>query len=153
MQCNFKKPQAVAIITGKNVCPAVVGTVKFYQKHNGVLVVADIKNLPHTDTGFLGFHIHEGTDCGGKDFSNSKGHFNPFDAPHPSHIGDLPPLMLCSNRAYSSVLTNRFNISDIIGRTVIIHNMPDDFTTQPSGNAGEKIACGVIKINDKPCTS
>ena len=53
--------------------------------------------------------------------------------------------MLCKNRAYLSVLTDRFNVSDIIGRTVIIHNMPDDFTSQPSGNAGEKIACGVIK--------
>ena len=143
--------QAIALIRGKDPSPSIVGTVKFYQKQNCVLVVSDIKNLPHTDTRFFGFHIHEGTDCGGEGFSDSKSHYNPFGSPHPSHAGDLPPLMLCGNRAYSSVLTDRFNVSDIIGRTVIIHNMPDDFTTQPSGNAGEKIACGVIKNNAKHC--
>ncbi|MBO5909855.1 MAG: superoxide dismutase family protein [Clostridia bacterium] len=145
MQCNFNKPQALAIIKGGPTAPRVIGTVKFYQKKTCVLVVADIKNLPYTDTGFFGFHIHEGTDCGGVGFMDSKSHYNPFVTSHPKHAGDLPPLILCGNRAHSSVLTDRFNVADIIGRTVIIHNMPDDFTTQPSGNAGEKIACGIIK--------
>ena len=145
MQCDFNKPPAFAIIKGGPAAPTVIGRVKFYQKQNCVLGIADIKNLPWTDTGFFGFHIHEGTDCGGKSFSDSKSHYNPVDTPHPKHAGDLPPLMLCGNCAHSSVLTDRFNIVDIIGRTVIIHNQPDDFTTQPSGNAGEKIACGVIK--------
>lgn len=145
MQHRTDKPQAIAVINGGSTRPNLRGTIKFYQKQNCVLVVADVWGLPHTETGFFGFHIHEGSDCNGIDFSNSKSHYNPYDRPHPEHSGDLPPLMLCNNRAYSSVLTNRFNVSDIIGRTVIIHNMPDDFTSQPSGNAGEKIACGVIK--------
>ena len=145
MQCKFKKPQAIAKIKGVSATPTVSGTVKFYQSKSCVLVVADICGLPHTETGFFGFHIHEGSDCGGIDFSNSKGHYNPDDTPHPKHVGDLPPLMLCGNRAHLSILTDRFNIEEIIDRTVIIHNRPDDFTTQPSGNAGEKIACGVIK--------
>ena len=146
MKCNINKPQAIALIKGGNWEPAIIGTVKFYQKSNCVLVVANIKNLPPTYTGFFGFHIHEGKDCGGDNFSDSKSHYNPMGAPHPKHSGDLPPLMLCGNSAHYSVLTDRFNVADIIGRTVIIHNMPDDFTTQPSGNTGEKIACGVIMI-------
>ncbi len=145
MICKLNKPQAIAIIKGGNAAPSINGTVKFYQKGNCVLVIADISGLPHTATGFFGFHIHEGTDCGGTNFSGSKGHYNPSSAPHPQHAGDLPPLMLCGAMAHSSVLTDRFNINDIIGRTVVIHNMPDDFTTQPAGNSGEKIACGVIK--------
>jgi Cu-Zn family superoxide dismutase len=145
MQYKFKKPQAIALIRGGKAAPTVSGTIKFYQNDNCVLVVADVRGLPHTDTGFFGFHIHEGSDCGGIDFSNSKSHYNPNITPHPKHAGDLPPLMLCKNRAYLSVLTDRFRVEEIIGHTVIIHNMPDDFTTQPSGNAGEKIACGVIR--------
>ena len=89
--------------------------------------------------------IHEGSDCGKINFSDSKSHYNSDGTPHPKHAGDLPTLMLCGNRAHLSILTDRFKVSDIIGRTVIIHNMPDDFTSQPSGNSGEKIACGVIK--------
>lgn len=65
--------------------------------------------------------------------------------PHPLHVGDLPPLLENNGYAYMSVLTNKFKISDIIGKTVIIHDMPDDSTTQPSGNSGKKIACGVIR--------
>lgn len=145
MQCNSKKPQAIAFIKGGNEAPTVKGTVKFYQNKGCVLVVADIHGLPQTDTGFFGFHIHEGIGCGGVDFAQSKTHFDPNGNPHPKHAGDLPPLMLCGNNAHLSVLTDRFKLSDIIGRTVIIHNRPDDFTTQPSGNSGEKIACGIIR--------
>ena len=145
MKCDFDKPQAIALINGGSTAPSINGIIRFYQRRNCVLVVANISGLPRTDRGFFGFHIHEGADCGGNDFSNSKSHYNPTNIPHPSHAGDLPPLMLCGNNAYLSVLTDRFNVSEIIGRTVIIHSMPDDFTSQPSGNAGEKIACGKIK--------
>ena len=145
MICNFNKPQAVAIMGGENGSAKIGGTVKFHQKGNCVLVVADINGLPPSKSGFFGFHVHEGTDCGGVDFSDTKGHYNPSGSPHPMHAGDLPPLMSCGTVSHSSVLTNRFRVSNIIGRTVMIHSMPDDFTSQPSGNAGEKIACGVIK--------
>ena len=145
MRFKSKIPQAIALIKGGNAVPSVIGTIKFYQNRGYVLVVADIRGLPHTDTGFFGLHIHEGSDCGGIDFSNTKSHYNPENSPHPKHAGDLPPLMLYVDRAYSSFITDRFNVSDIIGRTVVIHNMPDDFTSQPSGNSGEKIACGIIR--------
>ncbi len=145
MQCKCNKPQAVALIKGGNDTPCVMGKVEFYQKANCVLVVADINCLPHTATNFFGFHIHEGDNCDGMDFSGSKGHYNPDGTPHPKHAGDLPPLMLCDNMAHLSFITDRFKVKEIIGRTVIIHDMPDDFTSQPSGNAGQKIACGIIK--------
>lgn len=145
MYQHFNRPQASALIYGGNDAPSIYGRVDFYQKRNCVLVVADIGGLPNNETGFYGFHIHEGMDCGGDGFANSKNHYNPQKAPHPKHAGDLPPLMLCGKTAHSEVLTDRFSVSDIIGRTVIIHNKPDDFNTQPSGNAGTKIACGVIK--------
>ena len=64
---------------------------------------------------------------------------------HPYHAGDLPPLFGSGGVAVSVFLTDRFHLEDIIGKTVIIHSSPDDFTTQPSGNAGAKIACGEIK--------
>ena len=138
-------PTAIANIQGGKDYPELSGQVKFYQKRNAVLIVADIRGLPKTPTGFFGFHIHEGHSCGGKDFAETKGHYNPTGAPHPAHAGDLPPLMLCNGGAYFSVATDRFNVRDIIGRTVVIHAMPDDFNSQPSGNAGMKIGCGVIK--------
>ncbi len=60
-------------------------------------------------------------------------------------MGDLPPLFENNGYAYMSVLINKFKIKDIIGRVVIIHDMPDDFNSQPSGNSGKKIACGKIE--------
>ena len=68
-----------------------------------------------------------------------------MDQVHPKHAGDLPPLMGCQGNAYLAVKTDRFIVHDIIGKTVVIHSDPDDFHTQPAGNAGKKIACGVIR--------
>lgn len=137
-------PKAIANIRGGNNAHNLFGQVKFYQKKNYVLVSANIQGLPETDTGFFGFHIHEGNRCQGEMFSDTGGHYNPEQLPHPEHAGDLPPLLRCNGGAILTVATNRFKICDIIGKTVVIHNMPDDFTSQPAGNAGTKIACGVI---------
>ena len=99
---------------------------------------ADIVGLPHTDTGFFAFHIHKGGDCRGTGFPDTGAHYNPTAAAHPRHAGDLPPLLSDHGRAYCQVLTGRFRVSDVIGKTVVIHAAPDDFKTQPSGNAGER---------------
>ncbi len=136
--------KAVANIRGGEQALAVCGQVTFCQKKNCVLIIATIRNLPSTPTGFFGFHIHEGSDCSGDNFSATGNHYNPTNAPHPVHSGDLPPLMLCNGGAYQIVAASRFTVDEIIGRTVVIHSLPDDFVSQPSGNAGEKIACGVI---------
>ena len=90
-------------------------------------------------------HIHEGSDCGGTDFSDTGGHYNPDAREHPRHAGDLPPLLSMGGRAFLAVETGRFTPCDVVGRTVVIHGSTDDFHTQPAGNAGKKIACGVIR--------
>jgi Cu-Zn family superoxide dismutase len=107
-----------------------------------VLVTAKVTGLLRD--GFYAFHIHEGGSCGENDFRGSGMHYNPTGAAHPDHAGDLPPLLSHNGKARMSVLTGRFRVDEIIGTTVIIHANPDDFTTQPSGNPGEKLACGVI---------
>jgi len=110
------------------------------------LIVAKISGLPaDSETGFFGFHIHKGNTCTGADFSGTDSHYNPTEQAHPEHAGDLPPLLRCNGSAYLSVRTDRFSVKEIIGRTVVIHSEPDDFHTQPAGNAGRKIACGVIR--------
>lgn len=139
-----KIPNAIANIRGINPSSNLCGQVKFYQRKNCVLISININGLPVTPSGFFGFHIHEGDNCKGKDFSGTGNHYDPEGMPHPLHAGDLPPLILCNGGACQSVLTDRFRVQEIIGRTVVIHSMPDDFNSQPSGNAGTKIACGVI---------
>ena len=144
MYCNMN-PSAKAIIKGSKEHPEIYGEVLFYQRNRVVLVTAKISGLPKNSSGFHGFHIHDGGNCEGDGFPNTDGHYNPANKPHPKHAGDLPPLLSCNGEAFMEVNTNRFNVGKIIGRTVIIHENADDFHTQPSGNAGEKIACGVIK--------
>ena len=144
IHCN-RKSDAAAIVNGSKKHPDLRGKVLFFQEKDGVLIKAEIVGLPKNESGFFGFHIHEGKDCSGEGFPDVAGHLNPQSSPHPSHTGDLPPLLSCGGNAPMTVRTCRFRVREIIGRTVIIHLGADDFTTQPSGNAGEKIACGVIR--------
>ena len=136
------KPEAVACVSGEG---KLCGCVKFYAAGCGCLVAAEIRGLPESDTGFFAFHIHEGSDCGGTDFSDTGGHFNPEKQAHPRHAGDLPPLLSDHGTATLLVQTSRFTPGEVIGRTVVIHQNPDDFHTQSAGNAGRKIACGMIR--------
>lgn len=145
MRYSRKRPDAVAQIRGGIEFPFLSGCVQFYQENGHVLIVARIIGLPReSETGFFGFHIHQGETCCGSDFSGTRSHYNPVDQIHPKHAGDLPALMKCQGNAYLAVRTDRFSVHDIIGKTVVIHSDPDDFHTQPAGNAGRKIACGVI---------
>lgn len=137
-------PNAIANISGGNLAPSLCGQVKFYQMKNYVFISVNVKGLPQNDSGFFGFHIHEGSSCTGSSLSDTGNHYNPVDVPHPTHAGDLPPLIRCNGGACQTIATDRFHLAEIIGRTVVIHNMPDDFHSQPAGNAGTKIACGVI---------
>lgn len=140
-----RPPQAVARITGGRIAPDLRGTVQFYPMWDGVLVVTQVDGLPERGNGIFALHIHEGARCSGLDFADTGGHYNPTGQPHPNHAGDLPTLFrCCGGRAYLAVVSNRFSIQDIIGRTVVIHSGPDDFKSQPAGNAGKKIGCGVI---------
>lgn len=138
-------PKAIARIYGGRDYPMIRGTVTFLQRQDGVLVEAEVSGLPRTETGFFAFHIHETGNCSGDGFPNTGAHFNPGRTEHPNHAGDLPPLLGDFGRAYMKVLTGRFRVGEIVGRTVVLHREPDDLHTQPSGNAGMKIACGVIR--------
>lgn len=144
-------PPASAHIKGSSAYPDIDGQAEFYQTRSGVIAVAEITGLPTSNeygSRVFGFHIHEGGSCSGNSedpFFDVLGHYNPKAYPHPYHAGDMPPLFSNNGFAFSAFLTDRFTIDEIIGKTVIIHSMQDDFTTQPSGNAGIKIACGVIK--------
>lgn len=143
---------AKANIKGGKKYPKINGAVTFREVKNGVLVTAKVNGLPQSSdscTGrFFGFHIHKGSSCSGTisdEFANAKTHLNPTNCPHPFHMGDLPPLIENNGYAHMTVLINKFKIKDILGKVVIIHDSPDDFTTQPSGNSGSKIACGIIE--------
>ena len=147
-----RRPQAWAKMEGRSTDADIQGIVRFYQTAYGVLVVAEIKGLPKSEdpceSPIFGFHIHEGITCTGSvndPFANTGNHYNPYDCSHPYHSGDLPPLFGSNGYAFSAFLTDRFTVNELIGKTVIIHAMEDDFTTQPSGNAGQKIACGEIQ--------
>ena len=143
---------AKAIIKGGKKYPKIDGIVTFRETKNGVILTAKINNLPQSKdkcTGrFFGFHIHEGNSCSGNlndEFANGKSHLNSTNCPHPFHIGDLPPLVENNGYCYMRVLINKFKIKDILGKAIIIHDSADDFTSQPSGNSGNKIACGIIE--------
>lgn len=147
-----QRPHATALLRGSEAYPGLQGRVDFYQTPHGVFVAAEVQGLPFSEEAceqrVFGFHIHSGTSCTGTEadaFADALTHYNPQNCPHPSHAGDLPPLLGCGNYACQLVLTNRFTVREIIGRTVIIHSQPDDFHTQPGGNSGEKIACAVIR--------
>lgn len=146
-----KRPDARAVIRGSREYPDINGVVRFYGTSKGVVVSAQITGLPDSETKcrnpIFGFHIHSGSRCSGNSqdpFAFVYAHYNPEDCPHPFHAGDMPPLFGNKGNAFSAFLTDRFTIGEIIGRTVIIHSSPDDFTSQPGGNAGQKIACGEI---------
>lgn len=146
------RPRAAAEISGSESYPDISGVVRFYQVNKGVIVYAEISGLPHSkvscDDRIFGFHIHEGNSCSGNaedPFANTMSHYDTGKCEHPHHSGDMPPLFGNDGLAIMMFFTNRFSIEEIIGRTVVIHDMPDDFKTQPSGNSGKKIACGVIK--------
>lgn len=147
---NQNRMFAAAQVRGGPACPKLRGTVRFRQLRSGVLVTSEIFSLPVDNKGkpcIFAFHIHEGSGCTGSGtdpFADAGGHYNPQNCRHPFHAGDLPPLFGNCGYAYMSVFTDRFTVEEIIGRVVIIHSDPDDFATQPSGNAGAKIACGKI---------
>ena len=149
------RPTAVAVMKGSYSYPGINGTVKFYQTVYGVLVVRELEGMPlgrgMCEAPIFAFHIHDGNACTGNEadpFANAGVHLNPYQCPHPYHVGDLPPLFGASGMVFSATLTDRFTVEEILGKTVIVHSSFDDFTTQPAGNAGSKIACGeIVAVN------
>ena len=141
------RPQAMAWVTGGSQAPQLSGLVKFYDTpYGGVLIEAELFGLPNIQTqgstDFYAMHIHDAGDCS-RNFTMTGEHYNPGMQPHPYHAGDLLPLLGNQGYAWEAFYDKRFRISDIIGRSLVIHEKRDNFTSQPSGDAGTKIGCGV----------
>ncbi len=143
-------PAATAEIKGSKQYESIRGKVDLYDTYEGTILIAEIYGIPEEledSRGFHGFHIHGGASCTGNmedPFADTGEHYNPSGKPHPGHAGDLPPLLFNNGAAWMAVYTARFYPEDVIGKTVVIHDMADDFRTQPSGGSGTKIACGEI---------
>ncbi|MBD3336247.1 MAG: superoxide dismutase family protein [Candidatus Eisenbacteria bacterium] len=131
----------------------VEGTVRFEQAAGGIKVTADVTGL---SPGKHGFHVHETGDCTAPDASSAGGHFAPDGNPHGAptdeerHVGDLGNITADENgEAHLEWTDDRLAFAgphSIIGRAVIVHGGEDDLTSQPSGDAGPRVACGVVGI-------
>jgi Cu-Zn family superoxide dismutase len=129
----------------------VSGTITFTQSEKGVWVVADLRGL---SKGKHGFHIHEFGDCSSPDGMSAGGHFNPNGKNHGApmdmsrHLGDMGNIEADeSGKAhleYTDPIIKLKGPNSIIGKSVIVHKGEDDLKSQPAGNAGPRVACGVI---------
>lgn len=144
------KPEAVATL-GPSSGSQVTGKASFRSSAEGIHLDVTVNGLT---PGAHGFHIHEEGDCSAPDASSARGHFNPYTKPHghpmegDHHAGDMPNLIADSKgKASLSTDLHGITIVAIMGRAVVIHADPDDYQTQPAGNSGKRIACGVIKEN------
>lgn len=132
---------------------STAGTVQFAQQGERVKVSGEIRGLrPNAEHGF---HVHEKGDCSSPDGTSAGGHYNPSSRPHgrhgagAHHVGDLPSLRAdAAGVARFSFESTSISVGagagDIAGRGLIVHRDPDDYTTQPTGNAGARLACAVI---------
>ena len=156
------RPAAEAELRGDVDHPHLRGIVLFYPCGMGTVVLAEVSGLPYDPSpcasNLFAMHLHAGGTCepdkyavehGEPSFSETGGHFNPLACPHPAHAGDLPPLFGNRGYAWMGVFTERFRPEDVIGKTVILHAQRDDFISQPAGDAGKRIACGVVKRDGK----
>ncbi len=121
----------------------LVGWARFTEDATGTIHVnVHVKGLA---PGLHGTHVHANGVCQGPTFGSAGSHYNPATAPHGSHAGDLPNLTVNpAGIGHLNTSTNRAALSEFVGRALIIHHDVDDFTTQPTGASGTRIACGVI---------
>lgn len=134
-----------------------IGEVTVTEGKNGVIIQIEAEKL---SPGMHGFHIHEKGECTPPNFESAGGHFNPtdkehgFDNPKGFHLGDLPNIEVEENGAVNAVVTDidvtlqpglENSILDEGGSAIVIHENADDYRTDPAGNAGDRIACAVLK--------
>jgi Cu-Zn family superoxide dismutase len=155
--CATPKPDMMAVAdlqaTRGN---AVTGMLRFAQTGDKVVVTGEIRGLkPNAEHGF---HVHEKGDCSSGDGMSTGGHFNPGAAAHGQHgqgahhVGDMPSLKADAQGVArvdfsSTSLTLKPGASSIVGKGLIVHRDPDDYKTQPTGNAGPRVACAVIRAS------
>jgi Cu-Zn family superoxide dismutase len=129
----------------------VSGTVHFTAEAAGMHVVADVKGVK---PGQHGFHLHEKGDCSSPDYKSAGGHFNPANAAHacdptnPRHAGDFGNITVgADGTGHLDITTTALSFdgaNSVTGKAVILHSGVDDCKTQPTGNAGDRLACGVV---------
>lgn len=130
-----------------------LGTITFSNNQENVKVMGELEGL--TPSTKMGFHIHERGVCHG-DFSSAGSHFNPTDLPHgspgvASHVGDLGNIETNNKgKAHYEYFSEQITLTpqgnkSVIGKTVIIHAGQDDFVSQPSGDSGIRVGCGIIQ--------
>lgn len=132
----------------------IQGSVVFTQVDGGVQIMADVEGL---SPGAHGFHVHEFGDCSGHGAA-AGGHFNPTKSKHGGpdslerHVGDLGNLIADDKgQAHYERIDKLISLEgphSIVGRSIVIHANPDDFVTQPTGASGDRIACGVIELQE-----
>ena len=134
----------------------VSGKVTVVPMSGGVHLTGTVGGLPPNST--HGFHVHEKGDCSAVDASSAGPHFNPFGTAHGKaesgahHAGDMDNVVANSEGVVKldihvgGVTLGGGAVNDIAGRALIVHAAPDDYTSQPAGNAGARVACGVIKV-------
>lgn len=149
---------AMAKLQGDPANTGFSGSVTFSPAPDGgVHVVADVKGVP---PGKHGLHLHANGECvhgdeAGKHFSSAGGHFNPANAPHacpptdPRHAGDFGNIEVdASGNGHLDFVSKDISVAagatSVVGKAVILHAGADDCTTQPTGNSGDRLACGVI---------
>jgi Cu-Zn family superoxide dismutase len=153
METEVKTEKAVCTLyptEGNNV----TGTVTFTKSGEVVKIVADLEGLT---PGKHGFHIHENGDCSSPDGTSAGGHFNPTSMKHGApedserHAGDFGNIEADENgKAHLEMTDSQISFTgenSIIGKGIIVHAGEDDFTTQPTGDAGARVACGVIELD------
>lgn len=144
-------PMAVATLTPTQG-NQVRGVVMFHEMHGHLMVHARLSGLK--PNGEQGFHLHDKGDCASADGTSAGGHFNPDGQVHgpqtaAHHVGDMPSLKADANGAVDQKFmltgpTITAGATSIVGRSVVVHANPDDYNSQPAGNSGPRVACGVI---------
>lgn len=135
----------------------VSGELVFDPDGDALRLTGEVRGL--TPGANHGFHVHETGDCSAPDATSAGGHFNPMGAPHgdsqggvPHHAGDMPNLVAGddgvaqADKRLAGLRIGDGSEVDVVGRALIVHAQPDDYATQPTGNAGARIACGVIEL-------
>ena len=131
---------------------SVGGTVSIEESHDALMIRANVSGLkPNAEHGM---HIHEKGDCSATDAASAGGHFNPEGKAHghrgrAHHAGDLPNLRADANgnARYEAWVTGLrlHGPHGVVGRAIVVHRDPDDYRSQPAGNSGPRIACGMIR--------
>lgn len=138
-------PASGSLVSGKLSAMPMAGGVHFTGEIGGL-----VRNATHA------IHVHEKGDCSAADASSAGGHFNPTGQPHgrpdagAHHAGDMPNITADANGVarvnlhVQGISLGGAATTDIVGRALVVHAQPDDYATQPSGNSGARIACGVV---------